>query len=160
MFECYKSFMPETPIEGRRGFYPCTEEEWRTLPLPLRCATWFRNDIEAVIFDTWLDNYRIRANVEVHPEHAFKALFSQSNGGTQLYSVVGVRTDDGKRLGAKWLQDTASGAFAIISGGNFIAMQGGYKAHMPEICQEKNGGGWELVPPSKEAVNISRYHLV
>lgn len=160
MFEQYKPFMPETPIEGRMGFYPCTQNEWKSLPLPLRCATWFRRDIEAVIFDAWLDNYRFRANVEVHPEYAFKAVFSQSYGGTQLYSIVGIRTTDGKRIGAKWLQDTASGAFAIFAGGDCIAKQGGYKAHMPEICQEKSGGGWELAPPSKEAMSISRYHLV
>lgn len=159
MFKEYKPFMPETTIEGRRGFYPCRKDEWRNLPLPLRCATWYRSDIESVIFDVWLNNCDIRANVEVHPKHVFKALFTLPHGGANLHSVVGVRLMNGKRLCAKWLQDTTSGAFAIFcNGGGLIAKQGGYQCHMPENCIEKDGE-WQL-NAGRISEPITRYHLV
>lgn len=160
MFETYKPFLPESSIDGHIGFYPTTNEEWKTLPLPLRCATWYRSDIESVIFDTWFSNYGIKATVEVHPQDAFKAIFTLSDGGTQLYSIVGVRTKDGKRLGAKWFQDTTSGAFGIcFNGGDVIAKQGGYQAHMPGNCYKDENGKWMLTTP-KDSDAITRYCLV
>ena len=42
--ELYAGFLPETGdarFEGKRGFYPAmTAEEYRALPLPMKCATW------------------------------------------------------------------------------------------------------------------------
>ena len=86
--ELCKDFLPETPIKGRIGYYPSmTAEEYRALPLPMRCATWDA-DIEAVIFETFFSDYGTRARVAVHPEQAFKCLFRHSETDTQLYSVI------------------------------------------------------------------------
>ena len=42
--ELYAGFLPEAGdarFEGKRGFYPAmTAEEYRALPLPMKCATW------------------------------------------------------------------------------------------------------------------------
>ena len=136
--------MPATPKEGYRGFYPVDSvKEWRTLPLPLQCSTWFtlsgKYQVEAVIFDAWFSNYNISAHVEVHPSHVFKALFtSYANNkeqGTQLYSVVAVRWTDGTKSWAKWYQDSMTGAFAITTiAGDMLGMQGGYRGHLPMNC--------------------------
>lgn len=145
-YENYKPFLPEPPIQGHVGYYPCkTVEDWHTLPLPLRCSTWYAGNIEAVIFDTWLDNYKIKARVEVHPQHVFKALFTLSNGGTQLYSVCGIRFSDGTRTFAKWYQDTISGAFAITGNrGRVYGKQGGYQQHIPANVEVREDGTYNL----------------
>lgn len=144
--EGYKPFLPETPIQGHIGYYPCgKEEDWYRLPLPLRCATWYEGKIEAIIFDTWLENYKISAKIEVHPQHVFKALFTLSNGDTQLYSVCGIRFKDGKRTFAKWWQDATSGAFAITDlSGHVYGKQGGYKQHFPANVEIKSDGSYNL----------------
>lgn len=42
--ELYAGFLPEAGdvrFEGKRGFYPAmTAEEYRALPLPMKCAPW------------------------------------------------------------------------------------------------------------------------
>lgn len=142
----YKPFLPEVPTQGKIGYYPCsTVDEWNSLPLPLRCATWYDGSVEAVIFDTWFDNYKIKATIEIHPQNAFKALFTLSNGGTQLYSICGVRLRDGTRRAAKWFQDTTSGTFSITeSGGHVYGEQGGYRQHFPAIIEVKDDGTYNL----------------
>lgn len=145
-YEGYKPFLPEIPIQGHVGYYPCkTVADWKALPLPLRCATWYAGNIDSVIFDTWFDNYRIKATVEVHPQHVFKALFTLSNGGTQLYSVCGIRFKDGTQTFAKWYQDTTSGAFAITgAGGHVYGKQGGYQQHFPANVEVNEDGTYSL----------------
>ena len=98
MEEFYKDFLPETPIAGKRGFYPAmTAEEYKALPLPMKCGTWDAR-VQYVIFDSFFSDYGFSGKVEVHAENAFKALFKHSETDTQLYSVCAVRFFDGKRV--------------------------------------------------------------
>ncbi len=144
-------FLPEKPIAGHTGFYPCANKEaWRDdLPLPMRCSTWFHEEgrarVKAVVFDVWFDNYGIKANVHVHPQEAFKALFCLNDGGTPLYSVVAVILEDGSQWPAKWWQDSNTGSFAIgkLNGGYF-GCQGGFLKHLPENCYKNEAGEWRL----------------
>lgn len=154
--EKYKDFLPETPMPGKRGFYPAmTKEEYRALPLPMRCATWDAN-IEEVIFDVFFADYGAPARVAVHPEYAFKCLFRHSETDTQLYSVCAVRTKDGKKRFAEWNQDTTSGAFAITDGsGHIVGKMGGFRAHVPANCHKTKSGEWVLdcsTPGNNETV--------
>lgn len=54
--ELYAGFLPEAGdvrFEGKRGFYPAmTAEEYRALPLPMKCATWDAR-VQYVIFDSF-----------------------------------------------------------------------------------------------------------
>jgi hypothetical protein len=76
--ELYAGFLPEAGdarFEGKRGFYPAmTAEEYRALPLPMKCATWDAR-VQYVIFDSYFRDYELSGKVEVHAENAFKALF-------------------------------------------------------------------------------------
>ena len=153
-------FLPEIPIPGRMGYYPCkNQEEWRTLPLPLRCSTWYEN-VETVIFKTSFSNLGIGAVVEVHPESVFKALFTLNKSGAQLYNLVGVKIN-GQRYAANWLQDTETGAFAIYgNGGRLIAWQGGFRRHMPDNCVDKGDGAWNLLLRNETRVPFTRFCMV
>lgn len=147
MNEIYKDFLPEMAIQGKRGFYPSmTAEEYRALPLPMKCGTWDAS-VQYVIFDTFFADYGLSGNVEVHAENAFKALFRHSGTDTQLYSVCAVRLRDGKRIAAKWLQDSVSGAFQIVTlSGKVLGTQGGFGGHVPENCKRNANGDWGLFP--------------
>lgn len=116
--ELYAGFLPEAGdarFEGKRSFYPAmTAEEYRALPLPMKCATWDAR-VQYVIFDSYFRDYELSGKVEVHAENAFKALFRHSETDTQLYSVCAVRLFDGTRIAAKWVQDSVSGAFRIVT---------------------------------------------
>ena len=74
--ELYAGFLPEAGdarFEGKRGFYPAmTAEEYRALPLPMKCATWDAR-VQYVIFDSYFRDYELSGKVEVHAENAFKA---------------------------------------------------------------------------------------
>ena len=134
-----QKLLPNPPLDGHIGFYPCKPDEWQTLPLPLRCSTAYpinKKFVSAVVFDVWFENYKFQAAVEVHPANAFKALFCLADGGTQLYSVSGVRWNDGSHSGAKWWQDNQTGAYRIAVGGGRTALeQGGYQGHIPANCE-------------------------
>lgn len=134
--ELYAGFLPEAGdarFEGKRGFYPAmTAEEYRALPLPMKCATWDAR-VQYVIFDSYFRDYELSGKVEVHAENAFKALFRHSETDTQLYSVCAVRLFDGTRVAAKWVQDSVSGAFRIVTtSGNVLGTQGGFRGHMQD----------------------------
>lgn len=83
--ELYAGFLPEAGdarFEGKRGFYPAmTAEEYRALPLPMKCATWDAR-VQYVIFDSYFRDYELSGKVEVHAENAFKALFRHSEGAS------------------------------------------------------------------------------
>lgn len=147
MTELYKDFLPETQITGKRGFYPTmTAEEYKALPLPMKCGTWDAR-VQYVIFDSFFSDYGFSGKVEVHAENAFKALFRHSETDTQLYSVCGVRLFDGKHVSAKWLQDSVSGAFQIVTlSGDVLGTQGGFRGHIPENCKKRDDGTWGLFP--------------
>lgn len=139
-----QEFLPEQPKEGYRGFYPCTEEEWHKLPLPMRCSTWDPK-VKAVVFKAWFDNCKMMADVHVHPQNVFKALFCKSQGGTKLYTVKAVEWESGGRTFAKWMQDTTTGAYAIYTiSGELIGRQGGYGGFAPENCYKNDAGKWQL----------------
>lgn len=152
-----KDFLPGKPIEGKRGFYPAiTDEEYRGLPLPMKCATWDAS-VKYVIFDTFFADYGFSANVEVHADNAFKALFKLSGKDTQLYSVVAVRLKNGERVAAKWLQDTETGAFRIVTlSGRVLGTQGGFRGHVPENCKKDKDGKWALYTQVSEGGKITR----
>jgi len=142
--ENIREFLPEQQKEGYRGFYPCTEKEWSDLPLPMRCSTW-NPKVKAVIFEVWFDNYKISADVHVHPQNVFKALFCSSEGKTQLYTVKAVEWEGGGWTFAKWMQDTTTGAFAIYTiSGNLVGRQGGYGGFVPENCYKNDADEWRL----------------
>ena len=153
--ELYAGFLPEAGdarFEGKRGFYPAmTAEEYRALPLPMKCATWDAR-VQYVIFDSYFKDYELSGKVEVHAENAFKALFHHSETDTQLYSVCAVRLFDGTRIAAKWVQDSVSGAFRIVTtSGNVLGTQGGFRGHIPENCKKRDDGTWELFPLDRTA---------
>ena len=153
--ELYAGFLPEAGdarFEGKRGFYPAmTAEEYRALPLPMKCATWDAR-VQYVIFDSYFRDYELSGKVEVHAENAFKALFRHSETDTQLYSVCAVRLFDGTRIAAKWVQDSVSGAFRIVTtSGNVLGTQGGFRGHIPESCKKRDDGTWGLFPLDRTA---------
>lgn len=160
MNEIYKDFLPKEAIEGKRGFYPAmTAEEYRALPLPMKCATWDAS-VKYVIFDTFFSDYGFSGSVEVHAENAFKALFRYSNSDTQLYSVCAVRLSDGKRVAAKWYQDSISGAFEITTiTGKVLGTQGGFRGHIPANCGKNANGEWALYPKERAEGKIIRTAL-
>lgn len=85
-------------------------------------------------------------------ENAFKALFRHSETDTQLYSVCAVRLFDGTRVAAKWVQDSVSGAFRIVTtSGNVLGTQGGFRGHIPENCKKRDDGTWGLFPLDRTA---------
>lgn len=70
-----KEFLPEKPINGKIGFYPAmTMEEWKSLPLPMKCATWSAS-VKYVIFDTFFSEYGFSGKVEVHAEKCVQGAF-------------------------------------------------------------------------------------
>ena len=152
-----KEFLPEKPVEGKRGYYPAiTDDDYRALPLPMKCATWDAS-VKYVIFDTFFADYGFSANVEVHAEYAFKALFKLSVHDTQLYSVVAVRLKSGRSVAAKWEQDTQTGAFRIVTlSGKVLGTQGGFRGHIPANCGKDKDGKWALYPKSEENGQIVR----
>ncbi len=136
--ELYAGFLPEAGdarFEGKRGFYPAmTAEEYRALPLPMKCATWDAR-VQYVIFDSYFRDYELSGKVEAsYAENAFKALFRHSETDTQLYSVCAVRLFDGTRVAAKWVQDSVSGAFRIS---NDFRKRAGYARRLSRTYPRK-----------------------
>ena len=154
----YENMMPNKPIEGRIGFYPvCNADEWESLPKVYRAMQWFPVDVyntrwnktettvvEKVIFDvTYMTPYKINARVEVHVQEVQNILFCyHEHKDCLLYSICAVKFANGEVWGAKWKQDTKSGAFAVYAGGERVGMQGGFMGFIPENI-EKTENGWK-----------------
>ena len=87
--ELYAGFLPEAGdarFEGKRGFYPAmTAEEYRALPLPMKCATWDAR-VQYVIFDSFFRDYGISGKVEVHAETRSRR-FSATAKPTRSYTA-------------------------------------------------------------------------
>ena len=143
------AFLPEQQKEGYLGYYPTTKEEFRELPLPMRCATAYPCSgeyITGVIFEARFEDYGIQGQVEIHPANVFKALFCKHGEGILLYSVCAVRWASGETSFAKWWQDVRTGAFQISTiTGTPLLRQGGFHGHIPANCKyNEELGKWEL----------------
>lgn len=168
----YEGLLPEVPANGKRGYYPvCSAKEWDELPLPYKVMEWspvkdYRDKgqlkaVKAVIFDvTYMEPYKISAKVSVHPSEVQKILFClHKDPQCLLYSVCGIELEGGTQLGAKWLQDSISGAFGICAGGQYVGQQGGFRGLIPEKVQRKEDGSFEYEWHKQGATKSSHYEL-
>lgn len=153
-----EKFLPNPgSLPGHRGYYPvCSAEEWDQLPAVYKAMEWFpikmksRFGIEEytmpeyVVFNVvHIEPYKIRAQVRVHVQEFQKimfCLFPYREDTIQLYSVCGVYFANGERRAAEWLQDSTTGAFAVVSGGHYVGKQGGFSNFVPEIIEETENG--------------------
>lgn len=169
--KCYEGMLPKKQKEGKLGYYPVTnEKEWDELPDLYKTMEWKpvkdHHDngrlkaVKAVIFDVvFMEPYKIRAKVSVHPQEVQKILFcSFKDPDCQLYSVSGIELEGGTQLGAKWLQDTITGAFAIYSAGEYVGKQGGFGGYVPEHINRLEDGTWKYDHKYSEGI-ISHYEL-
>ena len=154
----YENMMPTKPIKGHTGFYPvCNAEEWENLPSLYKAMQWFPIEVyntrwnkkettvvEKVIFDVvYMTPYKIRAKVEVHVQEVQKILFClYENPECHLYSICEVKFANGETCGAKWVQDTRTGAYAVYAYNRYVGMQGGFGGFVPENI-EKTEDGWK-----------------
>lgn len=154
----YEGFMPPTPLQGHRGYYPvCNAEEWDALPAVYKAMEWFPIEVyndrwrkkettvaEYIEFDViYMEPYHIHATVRVHVQEMQKILFCLfRNPQCHLYSISGVVFDNGERWPAKWTQDTITGAYSIWASGKLIGRQGGYMGFVPNQI-ERTDDGWK-----------------
>ena len=167
----YEGMLPEKQKEGKLGYYPVTsKEEWDNLPDLYKVMEWnpvkdHRDNgklkaVKSVIFDvTYLEPYKISAHVSVHPQEVQKILFCYfKNADCRLYSVSGIELEGGTRIGAKWLQDTTTGAFGIYAAGTFVGKQGGFQGYIPEHINRLDDGTWKYDYKFSEGI-ISHFAL-
>lgn len=155
----YEGFMPKEEKEGRRGFYPVTNaQEWDELPDVYKAMEWFPVDVyddylrrnvttvpEYIEFDVvYMEPYKISATVRVHVQEVQKILFCLfGDSQCHLYSISGVVFQNGARWGAKWIQDSKTGAFAIqLQGGKIAGKQGGFMGFVPRRIKRTEDGGF------------------
>ena len=168
----YEGMLPKEPKKGYRGYYPVTnKQEWEDLPDLYKTMEWepvkdpHNNNklsaIDSVIFDvTYMTPYEINAKVYVHPSEVQKILFcSFKDKDCHLYSVCGIELQSGTRLGAKWVQDSTSGAFAIVYNGNYVGQQGGFMGFIPERIKKMEDGTFKY-DWSKNPKKVSHYALL
>lgn len=167
----YENMLPKEQKEGKLGYYPVTnKEEWDDLPAIYKTMEWkpvkdHRDKgklkaVKSVIFDvTFMEPYKIRAQVSVHPQEVQKILFCYfKNADCRLYSVSGIVLEGGTQLGAKWVQDTTTGAFAIYAAGTYVGIQGGFGGFIPERVHLLDDGTWKHDFKYNEG-NISHYAI-
>lgn len=152
----YDGFLPKEQVNGKRGYYPVTsEEQWKELPDVYKAMEWFPIHVlnirtrhkeptvaEYIEFDVhYLEPYKINATVKVHVQDVHKILFC-SHKETQclLYSISGVIFRNGERRDAKWMQDSITGAYEIVSNGKCIGKQGGYMGFIPSNIEKREDG--------------------
>ena len=155
MMEMFKKFLPKEAIKGRIGYYPVmSDEEWESIPVVYRAMEWFPIEVynsdykrketavvEFVEFDTWVEPYNVRATVKVHREDIPKILFrSYAKKDCQLYTICGVYFSNGVHVGAKWLQDSRTGAFGVYAYGHYVGKQGGFQGYVPSNIEETDDG--------------------
>lgn len=171
MVKMYENMLPKEQKEGKLGYYPVTSrEEWDNLPDLYKTMEWkplkdHRDNgklkaVKAVIFDvTFMEPYKIKAQVSVHPQEVQKILFCYfKNADCRLYSVSGIELEGGTRLEAKWLQDSTTGAFAIYAAGTYVGIQGGFGGFIPERIHLLDDGTWKHDFKYSEG-NISHYTI-
>jgi len=137
---------------GKYGYYPiCNKEEWTRypkeykkmdfLPVEMYNLRFDRNEttaVKEVVFETpFLEPYGVGAKISVHRQHFLKIMMClHPNTQCQLYSVCSVKFENGETRGAKWVMDTSTGSFAIMSGSHYVAKQGGFQGYI-----SKDGDG-------------------
>ena len=151
--DIYDGMLPKENMDGKIGYYPVMNiKEWDELPDLYKAMEWSAipdpldksrlRAVKSVTFDVvYMEPYGISAKVSVHPQEVQKLLFC-NYGNTQchLYSVSAVELEGGTKLPAKWLQDSTTGAFAILAGKHYAAMQGGFGGYVPECIERLNDG--------------------
>ena len=169
----YDGFLPKERIDGHAGYYPVeSAAEWDNLPAVYKSMEWFpiemkRNGYtektvaEYVEFDvTYMRPYKINATVRVHVSDVQKILFCYfKNAECLLYTVRGVVFANGVRWGAKWHQDSRTGAYQITAGGTRIGTQGGFLGFVPNNIERTDDGGWKYTG-YKHGVNRCHYELL
>ena len=150
----YEGMLRKDAKQGKLNYYPVSsKEEWEELPALYKAMEWepvkdpHHNGelkaVKSVIFDVpYMEPYGSRAEVSVHPQEVQKILFCNfEKSDCHLYTICGVELEGGTRLGAKWLQDSVSGSFAVVlNNGNYVARQGGFDAYIPEHVQKSEDG--------------------
>ena len=151
----YDGMLPAKEKSSRLGYYPViSKQEWDELPDLYKVMQWepvkdHNNGelraVKAVIFDVpFMEPYGIRAQVSVHPSAVQKVLFcSYKEKDCHLYSVCAIELEGGTRLAAKWLQDSITGSFAIVSGSQHVGVQGGFRGFVPEGIKRLEDGSFK-----------------
>lgn len=153
----YKDMLPKELIPGHIGYYPVTSyAEWEELPDLYKTMEWepvadprdknIISAVKSVIFDVpYMEPYGIRAKISVHPSEVQKILFCLfENPQCLLYSISAVELENGRKLNAKWVQDSLSGSFCINAGGKRIARQGGFRGFIPEHIIKMEDGTFKF----------------
>ncbi len=156
----YEGMLRKEEKAGKLNYYPVSsKEEWEELPDLYKVMEWEQvrdpyssgkhdtySAVKSVFFDvTYMEPYGISAKVSVHPQEVQKILFcSFDKTDCHLYSICGVELENGTRLNAKWVQDSVSGAFAVVlDHGQYVARQGGFGGHVPEHIQQQEDGSFK-----------------
>ena len=155
MMEMFKKFLPKEEIKGKLGYYPVmNDEEWKQLPAVYKAMEWFPIEVynhelkcketavvEYVEFDTWIEPYKVSAKVKVHRQEIPAILFrSYLHKDCQLYTICGVYFSNGVHVGAKWYQDSRTGAYGVYAYGQFVGKQGGFQGYVPSNIEETEDG--------------------
>ena len=153
----YEGFLPKEQKSGYCGYYPVTSaQEWDDLPAVYKAMEWFpvemkRNGytektvVEYVEFEVvYMTPYKVRGTFRVHRQEVQKILFCSFPGhhDCHLYSICGVVFQNGERWGAKWHQDSRTGAYEVLAGGKRVGTQGGFLGFVPRLI-DRTEDGWK-----------------
>ena len=167
----YEGFLPTTQIPGKIGYYPVSSaEEWEALPNVYKAMDWFpvkmknrgfeeTTFVEYVEFDvTYALPYKVSGTFRVHRQEVQKILFCLfKNPEVHLYTISGVVFQNGERWGAKWYQDSWTGAYEVVASGKIVGRQGGFLGFVPSRIERTEDGGWKY--NWKNCENICHYEL-
>lgn len=156
----YEGFLPKQYNEHKIGYYPVTSvEEWEQLPAVYKSMEWLpvevynpahqmreKTVVEYVEFEVvYMTPYKVSGTFRVHRQEVQKILFCSFPGhhDCHLYSIRGVVFQNGVRWGAKWLQDSRTGAYDVVASGKQVGVQGGYLGFIPNNIERTEDGGWK-----------------
>lgn len=170
----YDGFLPKEQKNGKIGYYPVTSaQEWEELPEVYKSMEWFPievyNDshnmrektvVEYVEFEVvYMTPYKVRGTFRVHRQEIQKILFCSFPGhhDCQLYSICGVVFQNGVHWGAKWHQDSQTGAYEVLACGHRVGTQGGFFGFVPNNIERTEDGGWKC--NWNQSGNITHYEI-